>query len=247
MVLSGEVECVSKIRVAGALTDHSAFHQQVDDTGIGGSCGNFHQRVCLRGNSGNVQTQIGSNSFACGAGLSGNRHRFYIVPSQVRGCFVGRNDKNLYVSCIRNGAVHRGLDPVGQRHAVPNSVNALAVKLHDLVVPVDLKKLSLYADALGESLCHVGVKADPLVRAVFLIIHRREIGDADDQLALALDVFQIAVCGSGRISGSAVRSGVVGLRGGAAAGEHGYTQCACGEQREQSLGFHRDILLKFSG
>ena len=33
----------------------------------------------------------------------------------------------------------------------------------------------------------------------------------------------------------------------AAAGEHGYTQCACGEQREQSLGFHRDILLKFSG
>ena len=43
-------------------------------------------------------------------------------------------------------------------------------------------------------LCEVGVKADPAAVGV-LIVHRGEVGDADDERALLLDVIEIGAGG----------------------------------------------------
>ena len=67
-------------------------------------------------------------------------------------------------------------------------------QLHDLVVPLDGLELNLHAERLGKGLCEIGVKANPAAVGV-LIVHRGEVGDADDERALLLDVIEIGAGG----------------------------------------------------
>ena len=158
------------------------------------ACGNFHQSRCLILDLGEAVAQLFDLSLAGGAGFDCEVEGAASVDTLEVCCLVGRNDDDLGVIAVCVRAGHRAQNLVGERHAVPDTVNGLGAELHDLVVPVDLDEFCFHAEALCKCLCHVGVKADPF--AVFvLIVHRSEVGNADDQLAVRLDVGDVAVCG----------------------------------------------------
>ena len=190
-----EADGVGEAVVAGAFADHRACHQGVDDSCVRGACGNFHQSRCLILDLGEAVAQLFDLSLAGGAGFDCEVEGAASVDTLEVRCLVGRNDDDLGVIAVCVRAGHSAGHFVGEGHAVPDAVNGLGAELHDLVVPVDLDEFCFHAEALCKCLCHVGVKADPF--AVFvLIVHRSEVGDADDQLAVRLDIGDVAVSGS---------------------------------------------------
>ena len=76
----------------------------------------------------------------------------------------------------------------------------MAIEFQNLVVPVDLDEFNRNAQLLGKGLGYVRIKADPLARFV-LVVHRGEIRDAHDELALVQHSL-LVTCSLGKSSQS---------------------------------------------
>ena len=90
---------------------------------------------------------------------------------------------NLRVVAVGIRTLHGIFNFIDQCHAVPDNVNALVIKLKDLVVPVDFNKLRFNAEIFCYLLRHIRVKTDP-VAVIILIIHRGKIRDASKPIQL---------------------------------------------------------------
>ena len=99
------------------------------------------------------------------------------------------------------------LDLIGQGQAVPDAVDALGVQLDHLGVPVDLHELRLHAQLLAHGGGKLGVKPGKVTVGVG-VVHGLVDGVANDHLALALDLVQVALCCGGAAGrGRRCRSG----------------------------------------
>ena len=103
---------------------------------------------------------------------------------------IFHND-HLCILCISLGGSGVLHDIIGQGHAVPDAVDALGIQLHDLGIPVDLHKLRLHAQLFADSSGQLGIKTGEVAIGIG-VVHGLVNSVANDQLALALDVIQIA-------------------------------------------------------
>ncbi len=229
-----------EVGVARTFADHRARHQRVNHASIGRARSHFHQRRRLGFHLNEIQPKLLDLSLARRARFDREAQPRKAVRRLILSSLVRRQHHNLRIQAVGLGGRHARFHLVGQRHAVPNAVDRLGVKLHDLVVPVDFNKLGLYAQRLGKRLRHIRVKADPLT-GVILVVHRRKVGDANHQRALILDVRRIAavrrLCAV--LAARAVRGGIRGTRVRsvvpAAARGKGHHHHRRQEQRKKSL------------
>ena len=235
-----QVQAVDQVAVAGALAGHLGGHQHIDDGGVGGAGGDLHQGVGLGLDGHGSGAQSLGGILAGGTGLHGDVQALQAGQAlKLRGP-VGGVDQGLVVGAVGVGSAHGGEHVVGEGHAVPHAVDGPGVQLLHLVVPGDLLELHVHAKALGEGLGHVGVKADPLIAALFLVVHGGEVGNAHHQGPLALDVGQVAL---GR-GGALLRAGGGAAGGGSgAAGAGGESQAhGAGQGERKQFLFHIRVL-----
>ena len=189
-----EAAGVSEVRIARALADHGGSHERVDDGGIRRTGSHLHQRVRLCGDRRNAVAESVQFSFTGGTGFGGKGQILDGFDGLIVGGLISRDDHNLRVVAVGVGARHGACDLGRERHAVPDAVDGLAVKLQNLVVPDDLDEFHLDAEGLGKGLGQIGVKANPFAGFV-LVVHRGKIGNADHERALVLNVGKIGFLG----------------------------------------------------
>ena len=227
---------MSQVRIAGALAHHGTGHQQVDHAGVRGTGSHFHHGIRLSGHSGVFQIQVFHFCFTGGTGFHSEAQVGQTIHILILVRFSLGHYNYLCVFTVGIGGCHGLLHLIGEGHAVPDTV--------DVVVPIDFDELYVHVDRLCECSCHVGVETDPL--AVFiLVVHGFKVGDTHNQLALVLNIGQIAF--SARLgSGTGCRTCSACGRTAAGSQDTGGS-ChtgSCQELTTRNELFHNDLLLR---
>ena len=230
-------ELTSEVGVARALADHGGGHEAVDDGGLAGAGADLEHRRGLIDHRRVAKAVLNGHGLAGGTALNREIQFAHARGVGVILSGVGRQDDDLSVVAVGVGALHGGEDLVRQGHAIPDDVYGLAVKLHDLIVPLDDLEDGLDAQAVRKGAGKVGVKAYPLAGLV-LVVHGLELGYADYEAALLPDVGHIALGGgllAGRGLGSRSLGGgrLAGLGRRLAAGGQGEYHAKCKQKRKK--------------
>src|SRR5699024_2447979 len=141
-----------QVGVVGAFADHGGSQGQVQHGGVGGTGGHFHQAVGLHALAdvvrlGQVLVLL-DGGFTGGAGFGHHGLADEVGGGGIAAAGLHHNDLGVLGVGLGAGGVRQNV--IGERHAVPDAVDALGVQLHDLGIPVDLHELRLHAQLLAD-------------------------------------------------------------------------------------------------